>query len=74
MNIQRITISIPGYLYENLIQQISAGQVSRFVTQAIEKELLSLEADPIEKFVSLREKLPKKKTTKILAAIKKGRL
>lgn len=51
-----------------------SGRVSRFVAQAVEKELIELETDPIEEFVALREKLPKKDPPKILKAIKKGRL
>jgi len=74
MNTQRITVSLPNYLYEDLVRQMPSGQVSRFVAQAVEKELIKLETDPIDEFVALREKLPKKEKTQILKAIKKGRL
>jgi len=74
MNTQRITISIPTYLYENLIRQLPAGKVSRFVAQAIEKELMKGETEPIEEFIALREKLPKKHRAEIIKAIKKGRI
>ena len=74
MNTQRITVSLPNYLYEDLLRQMPSGRVSRFVAKAVEKELIGLETDPIEEFVALREKLPKKEKTRILGAIKKGRL
>lgn len=74
MNIQRITVSLPDYLYEDLVRQMPAGRVSRFVAKAVEKELMELETNPIEEFIALREKLPKRQKTQILKAIKKGRI
>jgi hypothetical protein len=74
MNTQRITVSIPTYLYENLIRQLPAGKISRFVSQAIEKELMKVGAEPIEEFIALRERLPKKCRAEIIKAIKKGRI
>lgn len=74
MNTQRITISLPKYLYENLLQQIPAGKVSSFVAQTIEKQLMTLPADPIDEFIDLRKKLPKRKKLDIIKAIKRGRV
>lgn len=74
MNMQRITISVSEYLYENLVQQIPAGKLSRFATQALEKELMKFNTNPIEEFVKLRKILPKKKKVEILRAIQKGRI
>lgn len=74
MNTQRITVSLPNYLYEDLVRQMPPGQVSRFVAQALERELMVLETDPIGEFIALREKLPKKTKTEIIKAIKKGRI
>lgn len=73
MSMQRITISVPKYLYENLAQQIPAGKLSRFAVQALEKELMKFNTNPIEEFIKLRKKLPKKKKLEILRAIQKGR-
>lgn len=74
MNIQRITVSLPDYIYEELAQQMPAGQVSRFVARAVEKELMELETEPVEEFIALREKLPKKTKREIIRAIRKGRV
>jgi len=74
MSMQRITISIPKYLYENLVQQIPAGKLSRFAVQALEKELMKLDTDLIEEFVKLRKILSKKKKLEILRVIRKGRV
>lgn len=73
MSMQRVTVSLPKYLYDSLVRQIPAGKVSGFVTQALEKELMELDADPIKEFIKLRKKLPKKKKLDILRAIQKGR-
>lgn len=74
MSTQRVTISLPKYLYEDLVQQIPKGEVSQFVSQAVEKELLDQETNPIREFIQLREKLPKMKREEVLKAIKKGRI
>jgi len=74
MNTQRITISIPKYLYEDLLLQLPPRKISGFTTRALEKELMELETDPIEEFIKLEGKLPKIKKAKILRAIKKGRV
>jgi len=73
MNTQRFTISFPAYLYEYLIHHIPSGKVSSFVAQAVEKELVNIDNDPVEEFVSLRNKLPRKSQSQILRAIKQGR-
>ena len=74
MSMQRITISIPNYLYEDLIQQIPQRQVSRFTANALEKRLMDFNKDPIKEFIALRKKLPKIKKQNILKAIQKGRV
>lgn len=73
MSMQRVTISLPKYLYEALVQRIPTGKVSRFAAQALEKELMQPETDPFVQFISLRKTLPKKKKQAILKAMKKGR-
>ena len=74
MSMQRISISIPKYLYDDLVQQIPAGKLSSFAVRALEKELTDFDTDPIEEFIKLRKKLPKKQRQNILKAIKKGRV
>lgn len=74
MNTQRITVSIPKYLYDQLIRFTKPRKVSDFVAQAVERQLLEAkDTDPISEFVSLRKKLPKFPRKDILEAIKKGR-
>jgi len=53
MSMQRITISIPKYLYENFVQQIPPGKLSRFAAKALEKELMKFDTNLIEEFVKL---------------------
>jgi len=73
MNTQRITISFPNYLYEFLTKKIPPRKVSGFVAQAVEKELLKVDQDPVEGFIAMRQKLPKFKTAAIIKAIRQGR-
>lgn len=73
MSMQRITVSLPKYIYEDLGERIPQGKVSSFVAQAVERKLLELKTDPINEFIALRKKLPKKSRAEVLAAIKKGR-
>lgn len=47
MNTQRITVSLPKYLYEDLVQLVPTGRISNFVAQAVEKELIEVDIDPI---------------------------
>jgi len=72
-NTQRITISLPKYLYEDLVQLIPTGQVSSFVAQAVEEQLIEFESDPFEEFMKLRKRFPKKQREEIIRAIRKGR-
>ena len=72
-NTQRITISLPKYLYEDLVQLIPTGQVSSFVAQAVEEQLIEFESDPFEEFIKLRRKFPKRQRGEIIKAIKKGK-
>ena len=74
MNTQRLTISLPAYIYEQLTLLVRPRQISRFVTHAVEKQLLEEKTgNPIHEFTSLRHKLPKFTRKHILAAIQKGR-
>lgn len=73
MSMQRISISLPEYLYDNLIQCVPVGRISRFAAQALEKQLMDFQDDPIEEFAKMRGKLPKIKRAAILKAIREGR-
>ena len=76
MNIQRITVSLPKYIHEELLAVVNKQQLSRFVTQAVEDRLLEEKTslnDPIAKFFNLRQKLPKITDKEIFDAKNKGR-
>jgi len=76
MNLQRITISLPGYVYEKLVKQIPPRKVSHFVATVLEEKLLSSyikSADPIDEFLKLRKKVPKFSFKEIKEAINRGR-
>ena len=73
MNMQRMTVSIPKYLYKDLVRQLPPRKISDFAARVLEKGLLELEIDPTEEFIQLRERLPKIQKAKILRVIKKGR-
>jgi len=76
MNYQRVTVSLPKNIYEDLISWIGKGKVSKFVAEATEDRLLEEKLapkDPVEAFFAHRKNLPKLTTKQILAAIHKGR-
>ncbi len=74
MSMQRITITIPGNIYDDLIKLVPSGKISNFAAKALEKELTKQTADPVEAFISLREtKIPRRSKVAILKAINKGR-
>ena len=76
-NTQRVTVSLPSYIYDRLIKQVPERQVSRFVAGLLEEKLIVQKkqiTDPIKDFVDLRSKLPKVSDKKIFAAIRRGRM
>ncbi|MBI5356640.1 hypothetical protein HZB78_03430 [Candidatus Collierbacteria bacterium] len=76
MNTSRITVSLPDYTYQNLVRIVPVGQISRFVTEAVEQKMASAKSvsDPVAQFLEAGDNLPRKNTAAILAAIEKGRL
>lgn len=78
MNTQRITISLPDYLYQQLAEYVPTGTTSRFVAEIIEKELWR---ERIKKKTAGRasacfkpeERLPERSIPEILEAIHRGR-
>ena len=77
-NTQRITISLPDYLYQQLQTYAPKRQVSRFVAEAVEAKILdkTIPTDPIEDFITLKHSLnlPKLTFKQLKAAIAKGRM
>lgn len=73
---QRLTISLPEYLYQQLAKSVGPGRVSGFIAELLEKELLfqTPQRDPVEMFVKLRRILPKKSRAEIQRAIERGRV
>lgn len=74
---QRITISLPNYLYRQLIKVVKPGQVSQFVAGAVLEKVYHVSAttsaDPWEEFAKLRKNLPKFSRKEIKEAINLGR-
>ena len=76
-NTQRVTVSLPGYIYNRLIKQVPERQISRFVASVLEEKLLASfikPANPIDEFLKLRKKVPKFSDKEIKEAIDKGRV
>ncbi len=74
MSMQRITVTIPDYIYADLTKLVPERGVSSFVAKALEKELLLETNDPIKDFIEFKDKLPCRKNKEILKAINKGRI
>lgn len=76
MNYQRLTVSLPHNVYEELVSVVGRGKVSPFVAEATESKLLEeklRKKDPISEFFSHKKGLLKLTHKEILSAIKKGR-
>jgi hypothetical protein len=74
---QRVTISLPQYLYEQLVKTVPSRKVSAFVAKLLEEKIINLslyKEDPVKKFFSLRKNLPKVSDEDIFAGINKGRM
>ena len=77
MNYQRLTISMPATTYNDVVNLAGKGKVSGYITRAVKSMVLEeklMPADPVEAFLSHREKLPKLTNKEIMAAIRKGRM
>lgn len=76
MNLQRITVSIPKYLYEDLLEFYGKGNISKAVTEAVKHTVLKKKTEPkdaVVKFLALRKIAPKRTTKQILDGIHRGR-
>lgn len=80
MSMQRITISIPEKVHEQLIEEVGNSSVSKFVTEAVQDKIFDNrinKASTKEKpWVAMRrmvKHLPRMTTEEILEAIHKDR-
>lgn len=76
MSTQRLTITLPDYLHDWLMNDVPARQVSQFVSKALEEKILTLlrtRKNPIDEFLALRKKTPKISQKEIFTAIEKDR-
>jgi len=76
MNYQRITISLPNHVYEDLLAFLGKGKISGFVAEATQHKLLEKKLapkSPVEAFFALRKITTKRTNKQILEAIRKGR-
>lgn len=77
MNYQRVTVSLPKNVYQDLITLIGKGKVSNFVANATKRMVLDEKLStisPVDAFLAHRDKLPKLNDKQITAAIRKGRM
>lgn len=74
MSMQRITVSLPEHIYNNLVQVAPQRGISGFVSRAVESRLMEEDLDHVQEFVNLRKKLPRKRTKDIIRAIEKNRV
>lgn len=73
----RITVSLPDYTYQNLVRVVPVGQVSKFVTEAVEQKMASSSksySDPVAQFLAAGKSFPQKNIAGIIKAIGKGRI
>ena len=76
MNYQRVTVSLPKNIYEDLITLVGKGRISKFVAKATGEKLLDKKLepkDPVKAFFALRKITPKLTHRQIMDAIHKGR-
>jgi hypothetical protein len=79
MNTQRLTISLPDYLYDQLMMMYGRGEVSKFMSEAAERLIvdkkIETKINPVEDFINFRNsaKFPKMTDRQIKKAINRGR-
>lgn len=77
MNYKRITVSLPDYLYEDMLMLVPARGISGYVAEAVQKRVLQHKVklnDAVASFLELRTEAPRKNIKQILNAIHKGRI
>lgn len=74
---KRVTITLPGFLYELLRKKVKPGQVSDYVAGAVQTrivgDVVQEFSNPWNDFLAWRERLPKYSTNEILESIHQGR-
>jgi len=76
MNYQRVTISLPKNIYEDLLTIFGKGKISSVLAEAAERRVLEKKLepkDPIKAFFALRKITSKLTHRQIMDAIHKGR-
>ena len=77
MSYQRVTVSLPRNVYEDLLALFGKGKISSVVAEAEEEKVLEKKLapkDPIEAFFAHKKNLQKLTHRQIMAAIRKGRM
>jgi len=77
MNYKRVTVSLPSYVYDDLVMLLPTGGISSYVAEAIEDRILDTKlkpkTDPFDEFINLRKITTKISDIEIMQAIHKGR-
>ncbi len=76
MKTNRITITIPHYLFELLEGYVASGDVSKYISSALEEKLLrtkTLTKSPVTAFFGLSRKLPELTPEEVIDNLQKGR-
>jgi len=76
MNYQRITVSLPKSVYEDLLTLYGKGNISSLLAEVAQKRVLQdklYKKTPVEEFFALRKITTKRTIKQILAGIHKGR-
>jgi len=73
----KLTITLPEHLLKKIDTYIPNRKKSQFIAEAVNERLIQLKTsqieDPVTKFISFRNKLPKYSTQKILKLIDEGK-
>lgn len=68
---------MPTYLYQRVKDKAKDTNVSRYISQTVEDEIMGTSlpepVNPVADFIQFADRLPKIPISKILAAIDKGR-
>lgn len=77
MNYKRVTVSLPIYVYDDLLLLLPTGGISSYVAEAVEDKILDTKlkpkTDPFDEFLNLRKITTKISDIEIMQAIHKGR-
>ncbi len=77
MNYQRITISLPNHIYEDLLALYGKGKISKLLAEVAQSRVLQdklYKKSAVDEFYALRKITTKRTIKQILAGIHKGRI